>query len=320
VKGYHVLVTCGAVFIGSHLATALLVQGANVRVLDNLSSGSTQNLAGLPVTFIEGDIADMAVVQAAVAGCDLVFHQAALVSAPRSLNEPLLNQQTNVTGTFNLFEAARQNGVRRIVYASSAAVYGNLPGLPKREEDDLQLITPYAAAKRMSEIMAATYHAAYGLEFVGLRYMNVFGPRQDPSSPYSGVLSIFCRAAITQSACTVYGDGEQTRDFVYVDDVVQANLLAAQVPATRLPAEAVFNVGRGQQTSLNQIIEMLAELTGRPFAAGYRAERPGDIKHSYADISRAQATLGYEPKVTVPDGLQATVRWLSQQDLARSAT
>ena len=310
----RVLVTGGAGFIGSHIVTALLEQGAEVRVLDNFSSGSRDNLDGLDVTVFEGDVADADLVQQAAAGCDLIFHQAALVSVPRSIEEPALNQQSNVTGTFNVLEAARRAGVTRLVYASSAAVYGNRPGLPKHEDDPPEPITPYAAAKLTGETLAAAYKASYGLETVGLRYMNVFGPRQDPSSPYSGVLSIFGRAALRGAGCTIYGDGEQTRDFVYVADVVQANLLAAQAPAGRLPSPAVFNVGRGHQTSLNEIIEMLGELTGRAIPVTYQPERAGDIRHSLADIGRAQASLDYQPRVSIVDGLQATLEWFRSQE------
>ena len=309
----QVLVTGGAGFIGSHLAAALAASGAQVRALDDLSSGKRENLAGLPVELIVGDVAEMAVVRAAVSGCDLIFHQAAFVSAPRSITEPGLNQHSNVTGTFNVFEAARQAGVRRVVYASSAAVYGNLPDLPKRENDPLQLLTPYAAAKRMAEIMAESYHAAYGLELVGLRYMNVFGPRQDPASPYSGVLSIFCQAAIAGQGVTIFGDGEQTRDFVYVADVVRANLLAAQAPSPKLPDTPIFNVGQGKQTSLNQIVAMLAKMTGRPLPITYQPERAGDIKHSAADISQARERLGFVPETAVADGLNTTLDWFRNQ-------
>ena len=309
----QVLVTGGAGFIGSHLTAALVAAGHDVRVLDNLSSGKRENLAGLPVELIVGDVAAMDDVETAVAGCDLVFHQAALVSVPRSIQEPELNQRSNVTGTFNLFEAARRAGVRRVVYASSAAVYGNLPGLPKREDSPLQLITPYAAAKRIAEVMAESYRAAYDMELVGLRYMNVFGPRQDPSSPYSGVLSIFCRAAVAGQGVNIFGDGEQTRDFVYVADVVQANLRAATTPARRLPTNPLFNVGRGQQTSLNQIVVLLSGITTRPIPINYQSERPGDIKHSVADIRAAREMLGYTPETAVADGLQATLDWFQAQ-------
>ena len=313
-----VLVTGGAGFLGSHLVEALVKEGARVRVLDNLSTGKLENLAGLPVEFIEGDIADRETVQTAVSGCSLIFHQAALVSVPLSIKEPLYNHLSNVNGTFNVFDAARDCGVRRVVYASSAAVYGNLPKLPKQESDPLAPITPYAAAKQMSEIMAGAYTASYGVEMVGLRYMNIFGPRQDPSSPYSGVLSIFCRRAMQGQGVTIFGDGEQTRDFVYVGDVVQANLRAAQASVLKLvngeTPTAVFNVGRGEQTSLNQIVDALRQITGHDIPVNYGTEREGDIKHSYADISRARNILGYQPQTSILDGLRETLAWFEESE------
>lgn len=305
----RVLVTGGAGFVGSHLTAALVAEGARVRVLDDLSSGKASNLAGLPAELMVGDIAEPGVVQEAVSGCELIFHQAALVSVPLSIQEPALAYRTNVTGTFNVFEAARQAGIRRVVYASSSAVYGNLPGLPKQEDHQLEPASPYAATKQMNEVLATAYGIAFGLELVGLRYMNVFGPRQDPSSPYSGVLSIFCRAVVDDEPCTIHGDGEQSRDFVFVEDVVQANLLAANAEAQTLPASAVFNIGRGEQTTLNQIVAMLAELAGRPMNVRYGDERPGDIKHSVADIRRAEEVLGYSPQTSLIDGLRSTLAW-----------
>ncbi len=305
----QILVTGGAGFVGSHLTAVLAAQGTQVRVLDNLSSGFRENIQELDVSFIEGDVADFDVVQAAVSGCDIVFHQAALVSVPQSLDDPQLNHRSNVTGSFNVFEAARRAGVRRVVYASSAAVYGNAATLPHKETDPVKPSTPYAAAKYMSEIIAKTYTLAYGLETVGLRYMNIFGPRQDPSSPYSGVLSIFCRAALNHEPCTVYGDGEQTRDFVFVDDVVRANLLAARLPTERLPGTPVFNIGQGRQTSLNQIIAMLGQIVDRPLTIQYQVERRGDIKHSVADISLAESLLGFAPQEKTISGLQKTLEW-----------
>lgn len=309
----RVLVTGGAGFIGSHLAQELSRRGETVRVLDNLSTGRRQNLAGATLEFIEGDVTDMDAVRTAMAGCQVVFHQAALVSAPRSLAEPACNHQVNVTGFFNVLEAARQTGARRVVYASSAAVYGNLPALPKTEEAPLQLLTPYAAAKRMNELYAATYAAAYGLETIGLRYMNVFGPRQDSTSPYSGVLSIFCRAALSGQPCHIYGDGQQTRDFVFIADVVEALLRAAAVDAAVCAANPILNIGRGQQTSLNQIVAILSDLLGHPILTRYSPPRPGDIRHSLADIRRARAALGFDPQVTIHDGLARTLAWFEQQ-------
>jgi nucleoside-diphosphate-sugar epimerase len=303
-----IAVTGGAGFIGSHLTAALVEAGHSVTVFDNLSTGNADNLAGLPVSFIKGDLADFELLKQAATGCELVYHQAAMVSVPRSMAEPTLNHQSNVTGVFNLFEAARQTGVKRVVYASSAAVYGAEPSLPKTESSVIAPLSPYGAAKYMAEIYAAAYAAAYpGLEFVGLRYMNVFGPRQDPASPYSGVLSIFCQAALRGQTCTILGDGEQTRDFVYVSDVVQANLLAGLKP---LPQPvAVFNVGRGQQTSLNQIVALLSEINSTPLHYVYGIARHGDIRHSVADISLIAQVLGYNPQVSLREGLEQTLRW-----------
>ena len=304
-----VLVTGGAGFIGSHLTKALVNNGYEVRVLDNLSTGSLENLEGVSVELFEGDIANWEVVKTAVSGTDIIFHEAALVSVPKSIEEPALNHASNVTGTFHVFEAARLANVRRVVYASSAAVYGDLPGLPKQETDPLQTKTPYAMAKRTSELMAMAYNTSYDFELVGLRYMNVYGPRQDPASPYSGVLSIFCRNVLANKPLFIHGDGEQTRDFVYVADVVKANLLAAAADLTQLDCSPIFNVGNGKQTSLNQIIEILSEIVGQPIERSYGPARAGDIKHSVGDINRAQQHLNYQPDTTLLDGLKATVAW-----------
>ncbi|MCZ7570151.1 MAG: NAD-dependent epimerase/dehydratase family protein [Ardenticatenaceae bacterium] len=304
-----VFVTGGAGFIGSHVTHALIGQGHSVTVFDNLSTGTYENLTGLPIQFIEGDLADFDAVARAVQGCEVVFHEAAMVSVPRSIAEPILNHQSNVTGTFHLFEAARRAGVRRVVYASSAAVYGDEPTLPKHEASVIAPLSPYGAAKYIAEVYATAYATAYGdrTQFVGLRYMNVFGPRQDPSSPYSGVLSIFCQAVLNGRPCRIFGDGEQTRDFVYVADVVHANLLAATVP---LPDKsAVFNIGRGEQTSLNQIVAILGELVPQSVNVVYESERHGDIRHSVANISLARTCLGYMPRVSIRDGLRATLDW-----------
>lgn len=304
----NILITGGAGFIGSHLTTALVAAGHTVTVFDNFSAGKLENLAGLPVKLIKGDVTDFEALRQALAGCEVVFHEAAMVSVPRSIAEPILNHHTNVTGTFNVFEAARQAGVRRVVYASSAAVYGTEPTLPKKESSLIAPVSPYGAAKYMAEIYAAAYAAVYpAMEFVGLRYMNVFGPRQDPSSAYSGVLSIFCRAALDGSACTIFGDGEQSRDFVYVSDVVQANMLAATQPLPQ--AAAVFNVGSGRQTSLNQIVTLLNELNATPLTIIHADERVGDIRHSASDISLITQSLGYSPKVTLREGLRETLEW-----------
>ena len=308
-----ILVTGGAGFIGSHLVEACLARGKQVRVLDNLSTGCRQNLVGQRVEFVEGDVADFSVVAKAVAGCELVFHQAAMVSVPRSVAQPDLNHATNVTGAFNVFEAARRAGVKRVVFAFSAAVYGDQPGVPQREDDLLDPMTPYGVAKLMNEQYATTYRRTFGMELIGLRYMNVFGPRQDPSSPYSGVLSLFCRAAMAGNICTIYGVERKTRDFVCVSDVVQANLLAADTLLHDGEVTPVFNIGRGEKTDLLTIVKMLSELQGRPLSVTHSPERPGDIRHSVADISRAQARLGYQPTVSLREGLRKTLNWFGRR-------
>lgn len=304
----HILITGGAGFIGSHLTQALAAQGRAVRVLDNFSTGSRANLAGCAVDIVEGDVTDWPTVRRAVVGCDLIFHQAALVSPPRSMAYPDLNHAVNVTGAFHVFEAARQAGLRRVVYASTAAVYGRRPGLPKRESDPTAPLTPYGAAKVMNETEAGVYNQVYGLECVGLRYMNVYGPRQDPNSPYSGVLSIFCQAAIRGQGVTIMGDGEQTRDFIFVDDVVTALLATAAAPFSA--ENAIMNVGRGVAVSLNQVVTLLSDLVGRPVPITYVAERPGDIRHSCADITRLEQMTGFRPRIDLPTGLAATLDWL----------
>ncbi|MEM7335606.1 MAG: SDR family oxidoreductase [Chloroflexota bacterium] len=302
-----ILVTGGAGFIGSHLVEALLAKGHQIRVLDDLSSGHLDNLLGLNVDFVEGSVSDYECVQEVMRDIELVYHQAALVSVPKSVENPALNHAVNVTGTFNVFEAARVEGVSRIVYASSAAVYGNDPKLPKEEHDAIAPITPYAMAKRTSELTAVVYAQMYGLESVGLRYMNVFGPRQDPSSPYSGVLSIFSQRALAGDGVTIFGDGEQTRDFVFVKDVVQANLLAGFKPILEAEKAVWFNVGRGVQTSLNDIVAMLRHICDQPLPITYQPVRQGDIQHSVADIQKIQEQLGFEPETAVVDGLRQTL-------------
>jgi len=306
-----ILVTGGAGFIGSHLVEALVREGYEVRVFDNLSSGSLKNLSNTSVEFIKGDVADWEAVKTAVHGCDLVYHQAALVSVPQSISQPGLNHASNVTGTFHIFEAARKANIQRVIYASSAAVYGNLPDLPKKESGALEPNTPYAMAKRTNELMAAAFATTYEMEFVGLRYMNVFGPRQDPTSPYSGVLSIFCRNALNEKPLIIHGDGEQTRDFIFVSDVVKANLLAAKMPFLLPDRSAIFNIGRGQQISVNQIIEYLEQILGQQIEKQYQDPRLGDIKHSVADIKLANERLGFVPEVSIGDGLRTTTTWFS---------
>ncbi|GAB4279737.1 MAG: NAD-dependent epimerase/dehydratase family protein [Candidatus Promineifilaceae bacterium] len=300
----NVLVTGGAGFIGSHLVEALITRGDNVRVLDNLSSGHLCNLDGLPLEFIQGDIRDFDTVCQAADGCDFVFHQAALVSVPLSIEDPKLNHDVNVTGTLHVFEAARRVGVKQVVYASSAAVYGDRPSLPVSENDRPCPISPYAVAKWMNEQMATLYNRQYGLVCVGLRYFNVFGPRQDSSSPYSGVLSVFCDAARMGKGVTIYGDGMQTRDFVYVRDVVAANLAAASLKLADETAPSIFNIGRGEVVSLRELVTVVERVGGRPLPITYAPPRLGDIRHSLADIRLAAQYLHYQPQTMLHEGIE----------------
>ena len=301
------LITGGAGFIGSHLAEALFRQGYEVILLDNFSSGKWQNIQHLDTTVHEGDIRNLDTVMKAMNGCDVVFHAAALVSVPESIKHPDINHSINVTGAFNIFEAARLQNVKRVIYASSAAVYGNHPELPKTEASPIQPISPYATAKYINELYADNYASAYELTCVGLRYMNVYGPRQDPSSPYSGVLSIFCQQFLQGTPITIFGDGSQTRDFVFVKDVVQANILAAT--AELHTKSELFNIGTGTATSLNQIISKLNQHTEKQIKVNYKPSRDGDIKHSLSNIDKAAQQLGYEPKTTLSDGISATLEW-----------
>jgi UDP-glucose 4-epimerase len=304
----RVLVTGGAGFIGSHLVERLLSDGYAVRVLDDFSSGRRENLAaakaGGPLEIVAGDIRDPRAVRAAVAGVDGVFHQAALVSVPRSVEAPELSCDVNAHGTARVFDAARQAGVRRIVFASSAAVYGDSATLPLPERAPVRPLSPYGLDKLYTEQLAALYHALYGLEAVPLRYFNVFGPRQDPSSPYSGVISIFVTHLLAGAPITIYGDGEQTRDFVYVADVVEANMRAMFGP---YGGPAPLNVAGGNRTSLNALAALLGEIVGATPVITHAAARAGDIRHSGADITAIRTALDYEPRWDLRAGLRALV-------------
>jgi UDP-glucose 4-epimerase len=299
------LVTGGAGFIGSHIVEHLLRENHHARVLDNFTTGKRENLAfaagnaNLEIT--EGDIRDPETVAGAVSGVDGVFHEAALVSVPKSVEQPDLSFDINVKGTFNVFEAARKAGVRRVVYASSAAVYGDNETLPLVEKFAPIPLSPYGLDKLYAEQLGALYQSLYGQEMVALRYFNVFGPRQDPLSPYSGVISIFVDRLKSGKPLTIFGDGEQTRDFVYVGDVVQANLKAM---FGKYAGFRVFNVGCGRQTSLNQLFSQLKDVTGSSVAATYAAPRAGDIRHSLSDTARIQSELGYQPAYTLAEGLR----------------
>jgi nucleoside-diphosphate-sugar epimerase len=308
----HALVTGGAGFIGSHLVDALIEQGAQVTVIDNLTTGKKENLqhAGSAVDFHEGDIRDRAILQKVLTGVDVVFHQAAVVSVPLSVAQPLDSAAVNEIGTLEVLEAARQAGCRRVVLASSSAVYGDDPELPKREHMPFRPLSPYAIQKMTGEYYAGLYDQLYGLETACLRYFNVFGPRQDPSSPYSGVISIFLDRAADGRAPVVYGDGEQTRDFVYVQDVVSANLRAATEDGATGKA---FNIGTGNTITINRLWQRVAELAGIALAPDYQAARDGDILHSVAAIDAARRDLGFVPETRFEDGLAQTYAWYQRQ-------
>ena len=301
------LVTGGAGFIGSHLAEELLRRGERVRIVDSLVTGKRKNFAHLPgVDFIEGDLADLAVAKAAVRGVDHVLHQAAIPSVPRSVDDPITSNRANIDSTLNVLVAARDAGVKRVVYAGSSSAYGDTPTLPKHEDMPTNPLSPYALQKLVGEQYMRMFTNLYGLQTVTIRYFNVFGPRQDPSSPYSGVISVFAKALLENKAPTIYGDGEQTRDFTYIANVVDAVLRAVTAPRA---SGAVINVATGSRISLNKLFEAMRTLTGREVKPRYAPARPGDVKDSQADIMRAHDLLGYEPLVSFEEGLRRTLEW-----------
>ena len=302
------LVTGGAGFIGSNLTERLLGDGVQVRVLDSLTSGFMENLEPFlgNIEFKQGDVRDIDTLQEIMVGVEVVFHQAAVVSVPQSVEDPIETAMVNDLGTLHVLEAAHRAGVRRVVFASSCAVYGDLPHLPKKETMETRPLSPYAASKLHGETYASLYSDLYGLDVVCLRYFNVYGPKQDPTSPYSGVISIFLDRAVQGELPTIFGDGEQFRDFVYVADVVQANLLAAYQDNI---TGAVINIGTGSSVTVNglwQTISQFAGVEGEPERA---EERPGDIRESVADISRARELLDYEPHYSFKEGLELTWEW-----------
>ncbi|HJT31964.1 MAG TPA: SDR family oxidoreductase [Pirellulales bacterium] len=300
------LVTGGAGFIGSHIAEALVRRGDQVRVLDNLSTGHRSNLDVCrgKAELIVGDLTDPAAVARAVAGVDCIFHEAALASVPRSVEAPLDTHAACVTGTLTLLDAARRAGVRRLVYAASSSAYGDRPTSPKHETDLPAPISPYGAAKLAAELYCHAFTATYGFETVALRYFNVFGPRQDPNSPYSAVIPLFLTALLAGKRPTVYGDGGQSRDFTFVANVVHGNLLAADAPGA---AGRVFNVANGRSTSLLSLLNQLNRLLGTTIEPIHAPPRAGDIRESLADISAAREVLGYEPQVDFEEGLKRSV-------------
>jgi len=296
------LVTGGAGFIGSHISDRLLADGHRVRILDNFSTGKHENIpASADVKVIEGDVGDYDTVRAAMEQVDIVFHEAAIASVPETVGNPLSSERVNYRGTLNILEAARHAGVKRVMFACSAAVYGDLPELPKQESMPVKPLSPYAVDKLASEQACQMYTHLYGLETVSLRYFNVFGPRQDPSSPYSGVISIFSDTLNQGKQPTIYGDGEQTRDFVYVSDVVEANIKAATSPAA---AGKAINIATGGKLSINDLLKTICNIKDQPFEPQYQQGRQGDIKHSRADISAAREYLDWEPVVAFEDGLR----------------
>jgi nucleoside-diphosphate-sugar epimerase len=304
------LVTGVAGFIGSSIARALLKSGEKVRGVDNLSTGNLENIAeiGDRIDFREADIADLDAMRRACDGVDFVFHEAAIPSVPKSVVDPLGSNRANIDGTVNVLVAARDAKVKRVVYAASSSAYGDTPTLPKHEAMSPDPISPYAVAKLASEHYMVSFYRCYGLETVSLRYFNIFGPRQDPSSPYSGVLAKFITQMLHGEQPTMNGDGEQSRDFTYIDNAVAANLLACKAPAEKA-AGKVFNVATGRRVTLNETFKLLQPLTSYKGQPNYGPERGGDIKHSLADISKAEAALGYKPAVDFEEGLRRTVEW-----------
>jgi UDP-glucose 4-epimerase len=299
----RVLITGGAGFIGSHLAYAFVEQGAQVRVLDNLSSGSRENLLGISdrIEFLHADVLDIDAVNIASRDADYVFHEAAIPSVPKSVDDPIGTDGPNLRGTLNVLEAARKNHVKRLVFAASSAAYGNDPSLPKTEVMLPSPVSPYAVQKVSSELYLRSYAQVFGVSTVALRYFNVFGPRQDPSSQYSGVLARFISLMSSGETPTIFGDGETSRDFVYIDNVIRANVLAAKAPAH--VAGQVYNIATGRRITLNQAFQVIKSLTQYQGEVRYEAERLGDVRHSVADISKAKKDLGYDPLISFEEGL-----------------
>jgi nucleoside-diphosphate-sugar epimerase len=302
------LVTGGAGFIGSNTVDELVRRGHSVVVLDDLSCGKEENLAEVrnKITFIKGSITDIEVVRKAMLEADYVLHLAARTSVPRSVKDPIETNRINIDGTLNVLVAARDAKVKRIVFAASSSAYGETPKLPKVETMQPAPISPYGVTKFVGELYLQTFGRCYGLENVSLRYFNVFGPRQDPSSPYSGVLAKFCTAFLEETQPVIFGDGEQTRDFTYVDNAVQANLLAFEAPNV---SGKVFNIGVGGRYSLNYTVTLLSQISGTRVEAKHDPPREGDIRDSQADITLARELLGYDPQVSYEEGLRRTVEW-----------
>jgi nucleoside-diphosphate-sugar epimerase len=304
-----VVVTGGAGFIGSHIAQTVATAGAKVRIIDDLSTGHRENVDDLSgdIDLIEGSVADVQLMNRVLADAEIVFHEAAIPSVPRSVENPTQTHIASVDGTFNLLLAAREQNVRRVVYAASSSAYGDQPTLPKVEDMTPDPLSPYAVAKLVGEYYCQVFSRVYGLETVSLRYFNVFGPRQDPGSQYSGVVSRFISALCSSEQPVIFGDGEQSRDFTYIDNVVAANLNAA---TTTKGVGKVINVATGDRITLNQLLTELKDLLGKPdVKVEFREPRIGDVRHSLADITRARELLGYEPTVGLREGLERTIKW-----------
>ena len=308
----HYLVTGGCGFVGSHLVEALVQKGERVRVFDNCSTGKVESIAHLKnqIELIDGDLRELEAIHQAVAGIDYIFHQGARPSVARSLADPILSNNVNINGTLNLLVAARDAGVKRVVYAASSSAYGNIPTLPRSETLSPQPASPYAITKYVGECYCRVFTQVFGLDTVALRYFNIFGPRQNPRSQYSAVIPKFIYTYLQGNSPTIEGDGEQSRDFTYIANAVHANLLACHAEGV---AGEVFNIGCGQQTSINRLANLIGEMMGADAKPVYTASRPGDVRHSRADIRKAQRLLGYEPKVELKAGLRQTIDWFLQR-------
>lgn len=304
----RILVTGGVGFIGSNICRVLVRREAEVLVLDNFSTGKEENLAGVcnQVEIIKEDITDLKMVRKVVQNVDYILHQAALPSVPRSVKDPLSSNQANVVGTLNILLAARDAGVKRVIYASSSSVYGDSPLLPKKEDMNPAPLSPYAVSKLSGEYYCQVFYSVYGLETVILRYFNVFGPHQDPTSLYAAVIPKFIQAMLKGEAPTIYGDGEQSRDFTYVDNVVQANILALE---TKDASGRIFNIACGERTKVSDLVNSLNKILGQKIEPLFASPRPGDVKHSVASISLAKEVLGYQPQISIEEGLEKTVEW-----------
>jgi UDP-N-acetylglucosamine 4-epimerase len=313
----RVLITGGAGFIGSNLVESLLKnrQIQLVRVFDNLATGSLKNIEEFETNskfeFTQGDIRNYDSCLEACNGMDIISHQAALGSVPRSINDPLTTNEVNITGTLNIFTAAKEKGIQRVVYAASSSTYGDHPGLPKIEDKIGNPLSPYAVTKYVNELYAKVYANVYGLQTIGLRYFNVFGPKQNPAGPYAAVIPLFIKAVLDNEPPIINGDGEHSRDFTYVANAVHANECALFTDNTRAVNE-VYNVAIGERTSLNQLFQMIKEVAGSDLAPKYGVERQGDVKHSLADISKAKELLSYNPSVSIKQGLKITFEWYRQ--------